>query len=164
MRTTSRLLDDTDPRDLALRDAFLEHLGGVQKTGGSASFVVKIVRVLLAHPALVAAFPAWTARMLREVGAMQLLRHGVRPVTFVMHSFIDADVVGPAWAGLQAGETSAEPEVAAAQERLQACSYAMAHPETGELVPACVQHGVLDPGENVELRRLLPLTPVRRQR
>ncbi len=48
----------------------------------------------------------------------------------------------------------------ATQERLQACSYAMAHPETGELVPACVQHGVLDPGENVALRALLPLAPV----
>ncbi len=38
----------------------------------------------------------------------------------------------------------------------------MAHPETGELVPACVQHSVLDPGENAALRRLLPLTPVGR--
>lgn len=38
----------------------------------------------------------------------------------------------------------------------------MAHPETGELVPACVQHSVLDPVENVALRRLLPLTPVSR--
>ena len=46
----------------------------------------------------------------------------------------------------------------ATQERLQACTYAMAHPETGELVPACVQHSVLDPGENASLRELLPLT------
>jgi hypothetical protein len=33
----------------------------------------------------------------------------------------------------------------------------MAHPETGQLVPACVQHSVLDPAENRRLRRLLPL-------
>jgi hypothetical protein len=37
----------------------------------------------------------------------------------------------------------------------------MAHPESGTLVPACVQHSVLDPGENQELRRLLPLVGVR---
>lgn len=37
----------------------------------------------------------------------------------------------------------------------------MAHPDTGELVPACLQHSVLDPVENQVLRRLLPLTPIR---
>ena len=35
--------------------------------------------------------------------------------------------------------------IRATQERLQACSYAMAHPEDGTLVPACAQHAVLDP-------------------
>ncbi len=40
----------------------------------------------------------------------------------------------------------------------------MAHPETGELVPACVQHSVLDPIENVALRRTLPLLPTIRRR
>jgi hypothetical protein len=40
---------------------------------------------------------------------------------------------------------------------LEACSYAMAHPESGELVPACVQHSVLDPQENRRLAELLPL-------
>lgn len=38
-----------------------------------------------------------------------------------------------------------------------ACSYAMAHPESGKVVPACVQHGVLDPEENRLLAELLPL-------
>lgn len=33
----------------------------------------------------------------------------------------------------------------------------MAHPETGELIPACVQHSVLDPEENKTLRTLLPV-------
>jgi hypothetical protein len=27
------------------------------------------------------------------------------------------------------------------------------------LVPACAQHSVLDPGENLELARLLPMAP-----
>jgi hypothetical protein len=33
----------------------------------------------------------------------------------------------------------------------------MAHHESGELVPACVQHSVLDPRENLRLQELLPL-------
>jgi hypothetical protein len=70
--------------------------------------------------------------------------------------------VGPAWELLGAGQHSDDPVLAETQERLLACSYAMAHPETGELVPACVQHSVLDPGENQELRVLLPLPTTRR--
>jgi len=64
---------------------------------------------------------------------------------------------------MQAGRVADDPTVRATQERLTACTYAMAHPETGELVPACVQHSVLDPGENERLRRLLPLTVVDRR-
>lgn len=159
------LLDDLDPQDLHLRDLFLTHLGGVQKTGSTAGFVARVAVVLVRRPQLTGAFARWTARRVRRVGLLALLRHGVRPVTFVMHSFMDAEVVQPAWQALQseagkAGAMSDDPRIAEAQVRLKACSYAMAHPETGELVPACVQHAVLDPAENVALRRLLPLTPV----
>ena len=52
---------------------------------------------------------------------------------------------------------SDDPRVRATQERLQSCSYAMAHPESDTLVPACAQHSVLDPRENVELMRMLPM-------
>lgn len=68
--------------------------------------------------------------------------------------------VTPAWEVLQRGEECTDPALVEAQQRLRACSYAMAHPETGQLVPACVQHSVLDPAENEHLRRLLPLTPL----
>ena len=96
---------------------------------------------------------------------MRLLRYRqARPVTFVMHSFMDADEVRPAWQAIKEGRTSDDPRIAVAQERLQACAYTMAHPETGELVPACVQHSVLDPVENTALRKLLPLTPVHTRR
>ncbi|MBA2515601.1 MAG: radical SAM domain-containing protein, partial [Solirubrobacterales bacterium] len=78
-------------------------------------------------------------------------------VTFVMHSFMDARQVRPAWEGLQRGELSDDPAIRATQERLQACSYAMAHPESDTLVPACAQHSVLDPAENLRLQGLLPL-------
>lgn len=79
-----------------------------------------------------------------------------------MHSFMDAADVAPAWDLTRRGETSDDPQVRATQERLAACHYAMAHPEDGTVVPACVQHSVLDPDENRALRRLLPLHPVRR--
>jgi hypothetical protein len=74
-----------------------------------------------------------------------------------MHNFMDAAEVRPAWELLSRGEMSSDPDVLAVQERLQACSYSMAHPSSGTLVPACVQHGVLDPEENRELAVLLPM-------
>jgi hypothetical protein len=81
-------------------------------------------------------------------------------MTFVMHNFMDAAEVAPAWALLQAGVMSDDPAIRATQERLQACVYAMAHPDSDQLVPACAQHSVLDPVENAELRRLLPIVAV----
>ncbi len=153
------ILDDTKPADLAARDAFHDHLAGI--TFGSTPALLlagKLIRVIASHPSVVAHFSGWLARTIATVGALNLVRHGVRPVTFVMHSFMDASIVAPAWAALQRGEILTEPALAQAQQRLQACSYAMAHPETGELVPACAQHSVLDPIANIELRQQLPLT------
>ena len=117
----------------------------------------KLARVLARKPASLGVGARWAGRFAQRAGLVPLLRHGARPITFVMHSFMDARVVRPAWEGLQRGELSDEPEVRASQERLQACSYAMAHPESGELVPACVQHSVLDPAENLRLQEVLPL-------
>lgn len=62
---------------------------------------------------------------------------------------------------MQRGEQAEEPRLRETQERLAACHYAMAHPENGTLVPACVQHAVLDPAENAALRTLLPFVEVR---
>ena len=154
------ILDEDEPEDLHTRDVFLRHLGGVDFAGTPLRRLgVKLLRVIARHPSVAIVFGLWTLRMARKVGLMRLLRHRrIRPVTFVMHSFIDAAEVAPAWEALQRGVSSAEPRVLAAQQRLQACSYAMAHPETGELVPACVQHSVLDPVETAALRRTLPLT------
>ena len=70
---------------------------------------------------------------------------------------MDAAVVAAAWEATQRGELASDPDVRAAQERLRACSYAMAHPDENRLVPACVQHAVLDPRENLLLRRALPM-------
>jgi len=58
---------------------------------------------------------------------------------------------------LERGEIAEDAGIRETQERLEACSYAMAHPDTGELVPACAQHSVLDPLENQRLQTELPL-------
>lgn len=158
------VLDEHNPTDLRVRDGFLRYLGGVSFSGTPLpTLAVKLVRVAVRHPVVMLLAGCWVARMLRKIGLRRLLRHRrIRPVTFVMHSFMNAADVAPAWAATRRGEVSTDPTIAATQERLAACSYAMAHPETGELVPACVQHSVLDPAENLALRRLLPLTPLQR--
>jgi hypothetical protein len=156
------LLDDTDERDLAARDAFLDRLGGLQL--GATPLLVLVPRLLRAtlinHDALPIAL-GWLRRAVRRSGGLRtLLRHRPRPLTFVMHMFMDAAEVAPAWALLEQGVTSEDPALRATQERLRSCVYAMAHPDLERVVPACVQHSVLDPGENVALRRLLPIAAV----
>ncbi|WP_219420083.1 radical SAM protein [Pseudonocardia nigra] len=156
-------LDGDDARDLATRDAFFRHLSGVGFGGTPpAVLAAKLVRLAVGRPRVVGIALAWLVRTVRRVGVGALLRHRPRPVTFVMHQFMDAADVAPAWDLVQRGITSDDPGVRATQERLAACHYAMAHPEDGTLVPACVQHGVLDPAENAQLKVLLPMPSVRR--
>ena len=158
------VLDPDDGRDLAARDRFLDHFGGVAFTGTPpALLAVKIARVLRRRPGDAGVALRWAARAVRRAGGLRRLigavaRRSVRPMTFEVHSFMDAAQVGPAWDMMQRGIPAEDPELRATQERLAACSYTMAHPETGRLVPACAQHSVLDVPENARLRRLLPLT------
>ncbi|RPK48091.1 hypothetical protein EES40_09710 [Streptomyces sp. ADI93-02] len=128
-----------------------------------ALLTVRILRVVGRHPSTALTALRWLARTSHRVGPLRLARHLMRvhPVTFVMHQFMDADVVAPAWEMMQRGEQAEEPRLRETQERLTACHYAMAHPEDGTLVPACVQHAVLDPAENAALRTLLPIVEVR---
>ncbi len=156
--------DEDDPRDLAARDAFLDRLGGLQ-LGGLArrTLVARLIRAVLGNLGALPVAAGWLRRAVRRSGGVRtVVTRRVRPMTFVMHVFIDAAVVGPAWDLMQQGVTSDDPDVRAAQERLGACAYAMAHPEMDRVVPACVQHSVLDPVANAELRRLLPLSVVTR--
>lgn len=154
------LLDDRDRRDLRARDVFLDAFGGMDFDRTHWVALAGVVRVIVRHPSVLPIALGWARRFVSRAGAVRLLRGRPRALTFVVHAFMDAAVVRPAWEALARGEIAAEPEVRAAQERLQACSYAMAHPEDGRLVPACVQHSVLDPQENVALRRRLPLEGV----
>ena len=157
-------LDGDDPRDLAVRDAFFERLGHLSFTGTPRPLLAaQLARVVLRRPGTLGIAVAWLLRATRRVGLSELVRRRrVRSVTFVMHQFMDATEVAPAWELTQRGETSADPAIRSTQERLAACHYAMAHPDNGTLVPACVQHAVLDPAANAALRRLLPLVDVRR--
>jgi hypothetical protein len=155
------LLDDRDPRDLRVRDAFLDGFGGMDFERPVAAVAIAVGRVIARRPRVVPLAAGWAARFVRRAGAVRLVRGRPRGLTFVVHAFMDADVVRPAWDGLRRGELADDPAVRAAQERLQACSYAMAHPDEDRLVPACVQHAVLDPAENARLARLLPLSQAR---
>ena len=158
-------VDPESAADRAARKRFFAHWGGLAFSGTPPLLLmVKIVRVLRHHPGDTAVAVRWFARLVRRAGG---LRHLVRSgrtgtlglMTFEVHSFMDAADVGPAWELMQRGIEADDPRIRATQDRLAACTYSMAHPETGQLVPACAQHSVLDPAENAGLRRLLPLSP-----
>jgi hypothetical protein len=157
------VVDEDDPADLAARDSFLTHLGGVHWNAALPLLTVRLLRVLGVRPSLAALAAGWLLRLVRRAGGVRMVVRAGRagkivPMTFVMHRFMHADDVRPAWELLQRDEFSDDLQVAETQQRLQACFYTMAHPETGQLVPACVQHGLLDATENATLRHLLPLT------
>jgi hypothetical protein len=152
-------MDDLVPGDVKARDLLYSAIGGMDFQVPRAILLAKLTRVVARVPRALPAALAWGARLVRRAGPAAWLRHGVRPLTFVMHSFMNAEDVRPAWEGLRRGVLSDDPRIRATQERLQACSYTMGHPESDMLVPACVQHSVLDPEENRALQKLLPLVP-----
>ena len=151
------LLDEDDPRDAEVLDDFVTAFGGMDFVA-PLPVLARPVRGLRAPPAVIEERLGWARRFAARAGGVRaLVRDRPRAITYVMHAFMDADKVKPAWELLQRGEMSDEPAIRETQERLQACSYAMAHPESGELVPACAQHSVLDPAENLRLTEELPL-------
>lgn len=160
------VVDPDVAAETAARDAFFAHYGGIAFSGTPpVLLVVKVLRVARHHPGDLRTALRWARSLLRRVGGMRRLVRGARAgrlglMTFEVHSFMDAADVGPAWDLMQRGVEAEDPRLRATQERLAACTYSMAHPETGQLVPACAQHSVLDPAENAGLRRLLPLTVV----
>jgi hypothetical protein len=155
------VLDDHEAQDLATRDAFFRYFGGVHFNAPLHLLALRVVRVIAAHPEVVPISARWVRRRVHRAGGpSSFIRHRVIRMSFVMHRFMHASDVQPAWELLERGEMSDDPRIRETQERLQACSYAMAHPETGSIVPACVQHSVLDPEENRRLRVELPIVRV----
>jgi hypothetical protein len=151
------VFEDDDPADARARDLYYEVFRGSWMHLSTPILVLKVMRALARRPVVLPVAFSWARRFVGRAGGIRRFRHGVRPVTYAMHSFIDAADVAPAWELLRRGEISGDDRIRAAQERLEACVYTMGHPETGELVPACVQHSVLDPDENRQLVELLPM-------
>ena len=149
-------LDDRSAADMEIRDEFFRAFGGMDFE--APLLVPRLLRAVAGRPRALPLAARFVGRFARRAGGVSLAR-SARPLTIVMHSFMDAALVAPAWEALRRGERLDDPALLATQERLEACMYHMAHPESGELVPACAQHSVLDPAENAELARLLPMAP-----
>lgn len=133
--------------DLRLRDTLL-HLSaqGLRPLTAKSplQILLLIFRVLLRAPATLPVFLLWLVSLMRRCGFKNLLRHRVRRITFVMHRFMAANDVKKAVALSTQSQIATDPHIRAVQERLAACSYKMAHPDSGKLVPACVQHVIYD--------------------
>lgn len=157
------LFDDECDADHHVRDLIVRELGNIVLP--SQLLVAKIARVFLRKPWLLVDAARWVMRLVRRTGGLwTVLRGGVQWVTIVMHRFMDAEDVKKAWALMETGVEADDDRVKEAgvriretMDRLAACSYGMAQPENGRVVPACVQHSVYDEDENVQLAKLLPL-------
>jgi hypothetical protein len=153
------LLDEDDPADGAFLQDFVAGFGGMDFVAPRPVLAARVARAVARRPRFVPGLAGWGRRFARRAGGVRALRRDTPvAITYVMHSFMDARHVRPAWEGLRRGEMSDDPAIRETQERLQACSYAMAHPDTDELVPACAQHSVLDPEENLRLLDTLPVS------
>jgi hypothetical protein len=156
-------LDDRVAADMRVRESFFSTFGGMDFDVPPLLLGARVARAFAGSPWSLARAGGWAARFVRRAGGVREVLSGgsgPRALTFVMHNFMDAAVVRPAWELMQRGVVAEDPAVREAQERLAACSYSMAHPETGTLVPACAQHSVFDPEENRALATLLPMAGV----
>ena len=154
------LLDPENSKDLVVRDLFLKNFGGMI-IGGTPPLILatKLLRRVASGPGVIIPFLGFIIRTLRRNGGLinilqARLKKRLAFKTFVVHNFMDAVDVKPAWEMMEKGLTSSDPKILETQERLRACIYTMSHPETNRLVPACVQHSVLDPGENLQLLQI----------
>jgi hypothetical protein len=145
------MLDEDDPRDRRALLSLLRAYGGMDFGAPAPLLAARLARGALAHPPVVPRVAAAAGRAVRRMGGPAALARRPRPVTFVMHSFMDAGLVAAAWEMLERGQVSDDPAVRGAQERLAACAYGMAHPAARRVVPACAQHAVFDPVDNRRL-------------
>jgi len=85
-----------------------------------------------------------------------------RPVTFVMHQFMDAADVEPAWAMMQRGETADDPRLRETQNASPRATTRWDTRRPGPWSRRACSTACSDPAENATLRRLLPIDEVRR--
>ena len=156
------ILDDLDDRDLLARDAYFRAVPEPQRADPWQVKGTRIGRAMLADLPAAARLARWGLRFAKRAvtgprhGQAVRSRHRVLATTYVMHRFMDGDDVRRAWELMERGIEGDDPTTLETQQRLQACVYGMAHPGSERIVPACVQHSVLDPGENQQLIQLLP--------
>ena len=151
------LLDDDDPLDHQMVANWYDAFPGnfiLRERGESAA---RILRCLASKPAIVPEIARFAKRFAERGGGVKQRWWEASATTFVMHQFIDAADTAAGWEHIQNGTRATDDRILEAQERLEACAYTMGHPDTDQLIPACVQHGILDPLENRELATLLPL-------
>ncbi|MDX6678810.1 MAG: hypothetical protein QOE31_2862, partial [Solirubrobacteraceae bacterium] len=100
------LLDEDDPRDAQALADFIAAFGGMDFEAGSRRLrAVRCAQALARHPAVLRSGVPWAARLARRLGGpLTIRRERVKAVTYVMHSFMDARHVRPAWELLQRGE------------------------------------------------------------
>lgn len=162
---TVPFFDDECEADVRFRDVvIMKHFGNLVLR--PIELRLKVLRFAVTRFWLLPLILLWAMRFVARAGGfLAVVRHGVRPITFVMHRFMDAENVSKAWSAMEAGMTaddprveSLEPRVRETVERLSACSYGMAQVSQGRIVPACVQHSVYDPVENAALKDELKLS------
>ena len=157
--------DDEDPADLRLRDTFFKRFGGVSFSGTEVPVLaVKVAARRRPSPgdgvALRSAGP--DGGCARSGQATWSGTACARSRSSCTRSWTPPMSSPP---GRPCSAARSAPTPASATRR-NGCWPARTPWPTrrpDELVPACVQHSVLDPVENVALRRLLPLTPVERR-
>jgi hypothetical protein len=159
------LLDVRHRLDRFVRDALLE---AAERGFGAAMdcmhdpamlrrTIVKALRLPFVAPRLLKLHLAallFGAKLVSKAGPLRVLRHGVRFVFAYMHRYMDERDVREAMRLSTQGITASDPRILATQERLRSCSWRMAHPDRGELVPACAQQAVL---AETEVGRLLEI-------
>ena len=154
-------MDDRDQGDRDFVATALEAFPGNMITNDAFTASARIARSIAATPRVLPEGARWARRFVERSGGLSSGWLHFRPMTFVMHQFIDAVDTAAAWQHMESGTRAEDEKILAAQERLEACAYRMGHPDRDQSVPACVQHAVLDVEENRELVQLLPL-PTRR--
>lgn len=123
------LHDPASAVDLKTRDRFFAHVGEVS-FGGSAAHLLaaKLVPVAIAHPPDLVVALSWARSALQRAGGLRRLliaasQRRVRLLSFVVHQFMDAADVAPAWARMTSRTVADDAGLRAMQERLAACTY-----------------------------------------
>ena len=115
------LLDEDDAADQRWLQDFIAAFGGMDFAARPALLAARLARGFARHPRALPGLAGWAWRFAaRAGGPVQLARHRPRALTFVMHAFMDARDVRPAWEALRRGEVAEDPRIRATQERLEA--------------------------------------------